>query len=250
MEAIKFKLGGIGAVFKRPQTNSAVNLTYSHIHKVALLGMFGAILGLKGHNDIRIKYSLDYKKLERIFPEFYEKLHGLQVSIVPDKDNYPRKAHKKFTETTGFCNKGCSLIVNEQFIVNPNWTIYIMQGDVSRGIYDKLKQSLLNKEAVFEPYLGRNHFPADIREVEIVDLEENTDPKYIDSLFIKSYFKTAEDDFDLDDQKIEVNEIMPVAMSPQLNNYVPDEVCYTNKQLTKINETVIYKDSGINLFFI
>ena len=52
LKTIKFKLSGKFAHFKKPDVNSNVYFTYSHIHKVALLGIFGAILRLDGYNKI------------------------------------------------------------------------------------------------------------------------------------------------------------------------------------------------------
>ena len=48
MEALKFTLSGNGAFFKDNVINT-VYLTYGNIHRVALLGMFGAILGYGGY---------------------------------------------------------------------------------------------------------------------------------------------------------------------------------------------------------
>ena len=45
MKALKFILSGKTAFFKVPMVNSVCYFTYGNIHKPALLGMFGAILG-------------------------------------------------------------------------------------------------------------------------------------------------------------------------------------------------------------
>ncbi|MGL4991680.1 MAG: CRISPR-associated protein Cas5, partial [Sarcina sp.] len=52
MEVLKFRLFGETAFFKKPDVNSNVYFTYGSIHKVALLGMFGAIIGYSGYNKI------------------------------------------------------------------------------------------------------------------------------------------------------------------------------------------------------
>ena len=63
MKAIKFNLSGKFAHFKKPDVNSYAYFTYSHIHKVALLGILGAILGLKGYESFsREKISLSIPK--------------------------------------------------------------------------------------------------------------------------------------------------------------------------------------------
>jgi len=80
MKALKFKLSGKTAFFKKPEVNSYLYFTYGNIHKVSLLGMFGAILGYGGYNQHR--YMLDnIKGYKESYPEFYSKLNKLKVSI-------------------------------------------------------------------------------------------------------------------------------------------------------------------------
>ena len=42
MEAVRFTLSGRTAFFKKPEVNAYYYFTYSQIHKIALMGMFGA----------------------------------------------------------------------------------------------------------------------------------------------------------------------------------------------------------------
>ena len=49
MEAVRFTLSGRTAFFKKPEVNAYYYFTYSQIHKIALMGMFGAILGYGGY---------------------------------------------------------------------------------------------------------------------------------------------------------------------------------------------------------
>ena len=51
MQALKFRLKGKHAFFKIPAVNSYYYFTYAQIHKVALLGIFGAILGYDGYQQ-------------------------------------------------------------------------------------------------------------------------------------------------------------------------------------------------------
>lgn len=71
MQALKFTLSGKTAFFKRPEVNTYYYYTFGNIHKVALLGMFGAILGYHGYNNT----------IE--LPEFYQKLKDIKISILP-----------------------------------------------------------------------------------------------------------------------------------------------------------------------
>ena len=52
MEAISFILSGKTAHFKKPDVNSYAYFTYNNIHKPALLGLLGAVLGLKGYAQL------------------------------------------------------------------------------------------------------------------------------------------------------------------------------------------------------
>ena len=76
MKALKFTLSGKSAFFKIPEVNSYLYYTYGQIHRVALLGVLGAILGFKGYSSKRKEY-----------PEFYERLKELEISILPNAIN-------------------------------------------------------------------------------------------------------------------------------------------------------------------
>lgn len=49
MKAVRFTLSGKSAFFKKPEVNTYYYFTYGQIHKVALLGMLGAIAGYNGY---------------------------------------------------------------------------------------------------------------------------------------------------------------------------------------------------------
>ena len=50
MEILKFTIKGSNAFFKKPDVNTYLYLTYGNIHKIALIGILGAILGYCGYN--------------------------------------------------------------------------------------------------------------------------------------------------------------------------------------------------------
>ena len=86
MEILKFKLSGKSAFFKKPEVNTYCYFTYGNIHRIALLGILGAILGYKGYSQMKdilsIKEEIDLKPA---YPEFYEKLKELKIAILPKK---------------------------------------------------------------------------------------------------------------------------------------------------------------------
>ena len=161
MKAIKFNIKGKFAHFKKPDVNSYAYFTYSHIHKIAILGIFGSILGLGGHNQFN----------GGIFPEFYEKLNHLKISIIP-KERYFNKKLQTFNNSIGYASKeeGGNLIIREQLLENPSWDIIVLDDESEE--FRELKTKLINKETTFIPYLGKNDFFANISEFEEIELQK------------------------------------------------------------------------------
>ncbi len=108
---ISFIIRSEKGFFKKPDINEDIYLTFNMIHKPSLLGIFGAIIGLKG-----------FQKNEEM-PEYYQKLKNLQIGIKPindEKGNF-LKSIITYTNTTGFASEEESgnLIISEQTIINP-----------------------------------------------------------------------------------------------------------------------------------
>ena len=166
MRALKFTLSGRNAFFKKPEVNTYGYFTYGQIHKVALLGILGAIVGYKGYGHTGV------------YPEFYEKLKDLKISIVPgNPQGYIQKKMQMFNNTVGYASQelGGNLIVREQWLENPIWDIYIL---LNCEEADKIAEMIMENRCVYIPYLGKNDHLADICNSEIVELEttscENT----------------------------------------------------------------------------
>jgi len=227
MQAIKFTLSGKAACFKKPDVNEKVYFTYNNIHKVALLGLLGAVLGLKGYRNQTL---FGEKKVE--FPEFYEKLFALQVAIIPNAGRgYFSKKTQYFNNSVGYASQeeGGNLMVYEQWLEKPSWTIYLMQGGVEAKLWERLATSLLEQQCVYIPYLGKNDFPAIISSVEKRELVKAEGG----NLFISSLF--VGDIADLDDIATSdgslpfiFSEYAPVALQEEHNFYKLDRLLYTN----------------------
>ena len=163
MKAVKFTLKGKTAFFKNPEVNSYFYFTYGNIHKPALLGMFGAILGYKG-----------YESSFEVYPEYYDKLKELKVAIIPHQEHgcFARKV-QVFNNSVGYASQeqGGNLIVKEQWLENPSWMIYVLIDDDES---QKLSEYLLERKAVYIPYLGKNDHPAIIENVGVVDLDRKS----------------------------------------------------------------------------
>lgn len=250
MNAISFKLSGKTAFFKKPDVNAYANFTYNNIHKPALLGLIGAILGLGGYNKLYEK-NKDFKKTDinydNSYPEFYEKLKDFKVCIIPlAKNGYFSKKIQVFNNSVGYASfeAGGNLIVRQQWLENPAWRILILENQSENFI--KLKDFLINQKSIFIPYLGANNHFANIENVEFVELcNQNENRKNIDSLFI---CENKPDGFCEDDEvEFSFVEISPMSLEEQTHIYEYKKLCFTNIQIENIKNC--YSLNGKNYAF-
>lgn len=255
MKALKFKLSGNTAFFKKPDVNSCVYFTYNCIHKVALLGMLGAVLGYAGYNNSKMKFEMKGKKSKENegLPEFYEKLKNLKVSIVPlnEKGFVPKKI-QTFNNSVGYASQeqGGNLIVKEQWLYNPSWDIYVLLDDEEAG---KIADYITSNKAVYLPYLGKNDHYADITEAEVIEISESSVFTNIDSLCLKDSFKfdiPEDDDFDSDEvvDVFKYEEKLPCGLDEKTGMYTYKTFIYTNMDAATKNQTV-YKCENRNIVF-
>ncbi|MBB6632274.1 type I-B CRISPR-associated protein Cas5b [Clostridium algidicarnis] len=244
MKALKFTLSGRTAFFKKPDVNSYYYFTYGNIHKVALLGILGATLGLDGYiNQNKSKY-----------PKFYEELKDLKISIVPKNINgYIPKKIQIFNNSVGYASKeqGGNLIVKEQWLENPKWDIYISLE--SSKFSNEIESRFKNQKFVYIPYLGKNDHYADITNIEILNLNQINSPKNIDSLFIKSFFNILPEEMLLFDEPTEdtykYEEQLPIGLEEVSNQYVTEKFIHTNLNVNLIKDYKLYEREGKVLFF-
>ena len=230
MKTIKFKISGKFAHFKKPDVNSNVYFTYSHIHKVALLGIFGAILGLDGYNQ-NIK---DY-------PEFYKKLRHLKVSIIPKEVMFSKKIIT-FNNSVGYASKeqGGNLVVKEQWLENPSWEILIL--DDGSKEFNRLKEKFFNKECVYIPYLGKNDHFANISDVKEIELQKTTKPLVCKSLIPKSKIKSLKQA--MFGKRYFYEEYLPVGMKEKFLMYEMDKMVLSSG-IIESDEMWEYEGKGI-----
>ena len=136
-------------MLKKPDTNEPVYLTFNMLHKPALLGILGAITGLKGFE----------KKGE--LPEYYLKFKDLKIGIQPlnhENGNY-QKTIIAYNNTTGMASKetGGNLIVTEQTLIAPAFRCYFLLNEENE-LHNQLKSNLSTYQAEYIPYLGKNEF--------------------------------------------------------------------------------------------
>jgi len=262
MKAISFRLSGKSACFRKPDVNQYAYFTYNNIHKPALLGMFGAILGYGGHiqlhNENReieqknksIKKKADKKPLNNGYPEFYDKLKELKISIVPlAPHGYFSKKIQVFNNSVGYASRemGGNLIVREQWLEDPAWQIMILDDDTKE--YEKLKEYLTNKKSIFIPYLGKNDHPAKIDDVKEIKLEKYNDKVDISSLFIEDNFEISKIP-PRGELAYFFKEISPMRLQKEHHFYEYEKLIFTNYKIIENNPQNIYSDKEKNYFFM
>lgn len=149
MKLISFDLKADFAFFRKPDTNATINMSYNIIHRPAVLGILGAVIGLDG-----------YKEKGKL-PQYYEVLEDVRIGIEPlnhDKGNYT-KTNIKYSNTVGYANKGTNFLTEELTLVNPAYRIFLLL-DENKEFHAKIFMALKNGQAEYIPYLGKNEFTA------------------------------------------------------------------------------------------
>jgi CRISPR-associated protein Cas5h len=267
MRALRFELKGDTAFFKKPDVNVYAYFTYSHIHKVALFGILGSILGLGGYMqqyDENYPLAANRKKAEkqRVFPEFYEVFQRARVSIVPHGDRgYFAKKIQVFNNSVGYANRdaskkgGATLNIREQWLEKPHWTIYIADDEgLARGVFDKLADYLLNSKSVYMPCLGKNDHPATILRPKLVEIMDADQPRFIDSLHPADNIIYAGKIKPGQDQSF-FKELMPVGMNEANNGYIFHSLVSTNHEtdldsMSEDDRRNMYCDGDRVLYFL
>lgn len=165
--------------FRKPDANAGINLSYNMLHKPAILGILGAIIGLEG-----------YTEKDKI-PQYYTELQSVKIGIEPfqhEKGNFA-KTVIKYSNTVGYANKGSNYLTEEATLIAPAYRCYVLL-DMENVHHHKLYEYLKTGQAEFLPYFGKNEFYAwwesynnGFREYEF---EENKKPE--NSFQIKTLF--------------------------------------------------------------
>lgn len=209
-------------------------------NKVALLGIFGAILGYGGYAQKEWKKEKKGHPIEVDYPEFYEKLRHIKVSVVPKNERgYIPKKVQIFNNSVGYASaeQGGNLIIKEQWLENPVWDIYVL---IDCEEAEKLAGFLQQGKCVYFPYLGKNDHPADITNVEKVVVEDTIlKETVISSMFLKETGSLIMPDDEDDIEVFKYAEKLPVALNGYTNLYEYADICYTN-MLVDINNDKLY----------
>lgn len=245
MDILKFNLRGKNAFFKMPEVNTYYYFTYGNIHKVALLGIFGAILGYDGYQQQRCGEKTE----ERTYPQFYEQLQGLSVSVVPKEGSkgYISKKIQSFNNSVGYASRetGGNLIVKEQWLDCPEWDIYVK---LDCEDAERIKESMLERRCIYMPYLGSNDHPADITAVEVL---AGTKVETQEIERVHSLVPVEGCTFDYEEDEIvpyKYQEFLPAGLDPDTNQYVLRKIIYTNLPVLAHSDA-IYRVGEKNIIF-
>lgn len=236
MEVLRFTLSGKNACFRKPEMNSYCYFTYGNIHKVALLGIFGALLGYGGYTKMQ-GFTKGKRKetMTQSFPEFYEQLKDLKISILPmreRKGQIPKKI-QTFNNSVGYASKelGGNLVVKEQWLENPSWEICVL---IDSEEAEKVKEAVCGRRCVYYPYLGRNDHPADITHIRVETADETAfELGQLDCLVPKKDVEIADLDYDEKEElgvfdSFKYEESLPCGIDGWTNQYLMQTYIYTD----------------------
>lgn len=219
-------------MLKKPDTNEPVYLTFNILHKPALLGILGAIIGEAG-----------FKEKGKL-PDYYINLKDLKVGIQPlkhENGNF-QKTTIAYNNTTGMASKeqGGNLIITEQTLVAPAFRCYFLL-DLDNKLHHQIDKNLSNYYAEYLPYLGKNEFSVwweDYKEYkEFEELKADGSFK-INSIYIKDVpVKDGKDIqpfnpvFELEGNTFSYFEHLPIGYNEELLQYEYRNFAFTNWSL-------------------
>lgn len=231
---ISFDLKADFAFFKKPDYNAGIQLSYNMLHKPALLGILGAIVGLEG-----------YKEKGKL-PEYFIKLKHLQIGIRPllhENGNY-QKTILRYTNGVGYANKDGNLLVDETMLIAPSYRCFLLL-DIEQVLEKKLYNYILTQQAEYIPYLGKNEFQAWIEDpIEYNFTQLAVDTSFsIDSLFVKSGIVKNQVvapeinfDFSLIGGSFTYFERLPISFNEELMQYAMGEFAFTDWKMKPESE--------------
>ena len=158
MKLLSFTLSGSFAAFRDPSV-SANQTVYFIPSKSAIIGLLGAILGVKRGHGLETLYSLEYLEL------FKRTNIGIQLCNDPKKITmFTNHISLKESKTKPF---------KTELLELPKYVIYI---ESSNDYMEKMIKNISENYCVFSPYLGHAYCPARIDNLNIYSTKIVLDP--------------------------------------------------------------------------
>ncbi|ACJ76380.1 cas crispr-associated protein Cas5 [Thermosipho africanus TCF52B] len=256
MKAFCFNIKADMGFFKKNDSNARVFTTYNFIHKPAVLGIFGAILGYSGYDRDRKNNGIEY----------YEKLKNFKIAIKPLYKKPLKKTVVVFNNSSGLASEetGGVLQAKEQVIVESlGYTIFVpffeTFSEAEKKIYEKLEYMVKNKYAEYPIYFGKNEFFAYFENYRSLNVEElERKEAVVDSLVkmkdVDFFGKTDEEEFDLfeehkEEQKITLIEELPYELDENYM-YVKDLFIFTDKELKIKNNEGFWRTIDDEIIYV
>lgn len=167
--------------FRKPDANSGINLSYNMLHKPALLGLLGAVIGLEG-----------YRELGKL-PAYAVALQDLKIGIEPlehEKGNFA-KTVVKYSNTIGYANKGANYLTEEAMLIAPSYRCYLLL-EMEQEHHAKLYEYLQAGKAEYLPYFGKNEFYAWWDKDTFCEYDFVANPEKQESFRIRTLFRKAQ----------------------------------------------------------
>ena len=144
-------MSGSFAAFRDPSVTS--NQTVYYIpSKSAVVGILGAMIGIKRSDQLGDIYSQEYLDF------FKQTSIGIQLESIPKKVVY-------FTNHRSL-KKAKTKPFKTEVVENPRYTIYV---DTEQKYFEKLSNALTKNEFVYSPYFGHAYCPASVFDVKEMD---------------------------------------------------------------------------------
>lgn len=248
MNILKFNISSNFAYFQ-DKVNLRNNISYPCIHKPAILGLLGAILGLDGFSKIKKNGEIKY----------ISELSSIKVGIKIKSDI--QFTTVKTNDSTGLdvTNiKNRTIQKTEAILNHPDYDIYLKIDDLK--LYELIYDRLINKKYFYEPSLGKSYFFANINNLEIkkispiLDLDFGEDDIiYIESIFLdEDKLKGFEEGYESDlfeEKDMGFKFVLPINSDKLTGQYIDYKLFNFNHFLPKENITEDYLNIDNELIY-
>lgn len=239
MKLVSFDIESHFGFFRKPDANNTLSVSYNIIHRPAVLGVLGAIIGLEGYKE------------KGKFPEYHEKLNHIKIGITPlnhQQGNY-LKTPIKYSNAVGYANKGTTLLTEELTLIAPKYRVFLLL-DSDNHEEALLLENLRLFRTEFIPYFGKNEFNAwwsNFKHYENTPLKVSSPligkvlTLFIRRQIVKDQLQKSDlsfldmmDEEGFDEEFFIYFERLPVDFDKELIQYKMEEMVYTNYNLKNL----------------
>lgn len=181
MDIISFSVSGSFAAFRDPSVTSHQTVSFIP-SKSAVIGIIGAIIGVKRSNSLVELYSTEYLEL------YKNTLIGLRFESEPKKVVYFTN-HRSLKEAK-------TKPVKSELVDSPRYTIFVSS---DKNTMEKLENAIRQNKFSFSPYLGHAYCPCVVSDLKFYQNVMESDAKNNEtSCVILDESETYSDTFKID----------------------------------------------------